>query len=1066
MKKCSHFRKWVKCYRVFGLLIYLWLACFVFGDEAGPHQGGGGLNYTLEKSGFVTLAVDDSGGTRVRNLLASAWREAGLHTEWWDGLDDAGEPMPSGDYRWKGLIHQGVRSYFHSAFNSPGNPPWLTTGTPRQQGIREGGSGGWLSDHALPMCAYADEERVYFGSEIAEAGHSIMELDLEGNKKWGTLWLGLSGASAIAVDGDILYVAGEKGWMKDSLAMNRLDRKTHRWIPNPAGEAFRREEPAFIKVKSSEFSGIRGMVVTQEWIVLSLADRNRLACFSVKDGSHIKDVSLPGAGALAKLPDGSVLAVSGDRVVRVDFENAQHEEILASGVTQPGGLAVDSKGNILIGDMAPDAQCVKIFSPAGKLLGVIGKPGGRGEGAFDPLAMSLPRAITVDAKDHVWVAEESFLPKRISLWNMDGTLLRDWIGPSYYGGGGALDPHDATRSFYKGMEFANPPWPERSTLKAVLFQPQQHKDLPWPSLDEAHAKGELAESNLYGQLPQAPVYRGDRLYLLGDEGYGVRGILIGEVVDDHLVPRVIFGSYAMLWHAWKELHPEFVQGLSKEEPEKNAAGVFLWQDLNGDGRAEPAEVSLAPDWQFGAMWAMRSYPSLDFHARRGGNLIALSPESGDGPLRYNLKNAREIPLPKIARDHGVSAVAPDGRGNLLVNCGGGESQGDPTNVFLSIAPDGNIRWTYPNPYPANWHNSPRSRTVDIQHTLNVEGIVSLEESQADVFQLNGNKGVRYLITTDGLFVSSMYGDMRTTPSLSSLKTAEPGQRVDEFSLMDECFSGWFGRTTDGRIWQVLGKDSSNVMEVRGLESLRRLSGGTVTLVQSAQAAAAGQSSVAGPVRAVQLGGISKGWEKLAKYALPPLNPIANFAFGWQSDALLLSVEVEKNGPFTNLGNDFKTLFKSGDAVDLRLAVDRTADPKRTAPVPGDLRIIFAMLDGKPVAVRYRFVIPDTPESSRTKFASPTGVAEVDEISIMDKVDVKIENTPTGYHLRARIPWESLRLPKAPAGELRGDLGVIVADQEGARSVARYYYFDQTSQVVSDLPSEVRVNPSQWGIISF
>jgi hypothetical protein len=56
--------------------------------------------------------------------------------------------------------------------------------------------------------------------------------------------------------------------------------------------------------------------------------------------------------------------------------------------------------------------------------------------------------------------------------------------------------------------------------------------------------------------------------------------------------------------------------------------------------------------------------------------------------------------------------------------------------------------------------------------------------------------------------------------------------------------------------------------------------------------------------------------------------------------------------------------------------------------------------------------------------------------------------------------------KSPQRNLLGDVGLILADPEGTRAVARHYYFDRGSQVVSDLPSEVRVDPSQWGEIQF
>lgn len=1031
--------------------------------QMAPPQERCEVAYQMKEPGFVTLAIDDANGQRVRNLVSSGWREAGAQRDQWDGLDDAGKPVPMGEYRWKGMTHGGIGSYFVGAFNAPGDPPWITAQTSVQRGIRAGGSGGWLSDHERPIAAYAGGGRIYFGAEIAEAGHSIIELDADGKKLWGTLWMSLSGANAIARDGDVLYVAGEKGWMKDSLAVNRLEASTHQWIPNPKGVAFKMEQPAFIKVKSADFSEIRGMVVTSGFIVLSLADHDRLACFSTQDGSHLKDIPLPGAGALVKLRDGGLLAISGRDVVRVDLENGQHQLVISgssSSLLQPAGLGVDSIGRIVVSDSAPEEQCVKIFSPEGSLLGRIGKPGGRSEGRFDPQAMDHPRALAIDERDQVWVGEFSYQPKRISVWKMDGSLVREMIGPSYYGGGGALDPRNAERAFYKGMEFSVAPWPERSTLKSVLFRPEEHTDLPYP----APSKG----SKVYDSLPDAPVYRGDRLYLMNDDGYGVKAVLIGEVVQDRLVPRVIFGPYRTLAQAWRDLYPDFIQSMGSQDPKAGAMGVFLWQDLNGDGKADPSEVTLEPDWKFGAEWAVRSWPTLNLYARRGKELIAVAPESGDGSLRYDFKKATAIPLPEAVQRKGFTALAPDLEGNLLINCGGGGNQGDPLNVFMSLSPKGQVRWTYPSPYPSNCHNSPRPQVGDIQHVLNVEGIASLGGEIGDIFQLNGNKGTRYLFTTDGLFITQLFGDMRNFPLFSSLDIASKALRMDQYSLSDECFFGWLGKANDGRILQIVGKSSCNVLEVRGLDSLHRLKGGALQLKKVAQAREDNKESAV-PVKTVQLGGIPTGWEKVATYRFPSVDPIARFAIGYQAYDLHLSIEVDKPGPFANAGEDPKTLFKSGDAIDFRFAAQpdgADAPSGRSVPAVGDQRFVFATYQGEPVAVRYRFVVPGANEASQVKFASPTGVAVVDEVGIQKEVQVSIEQTAKGYRLKARIPWKVLGLSKAPEGEMRGDIGVIVSDPSGSQGAARYYYFDQTSQVVSDLPSEVRVNPSKWGKLSF
>ena len=1002
--------------------------------------------YHLPHAGFVTLVIEDAQSNRVRNLVAGAWREAGQQTEPWDGLGDAGEPTNPGLYHWRGIIHGPITSLFQGAFNSPGNPPWLTMQQPAQYYIRASGSGGWLSDHERPLCACSTGDRIYLGAAIAEAGHSIIEVDPDGNKRWGTLWMGLSGASAIAVESNLLYMAGEKGWLQDRLTVNRLDRHTHLRIPNPPLPQKQRTTEGFLEEKSADFSAIRGLAITPQFIVLSLADRGRLACFDKQSAVHIRDVPLPDAGGLCQLSDGGLLAISSNQVVKVDLEQGRHQPVITTNLLLPSGVAVDANGQIFVTDLASAEQCVKVFTATGNFLRRIGKPGGRREGPFDPLTMCHPTAVAIDNRDQVWVTEYDFLPKRISVWSPDGKLVRDYLGPPHYGGGGALDPRQASRAFYKGMEFSWKPWPQRAALQRVLFRPEEHADLPYPSLND-------------DTIPQFPVYRGDSLYLVHDAGPNLPGVFIGEVTNNRLVPRIIFGTLDSLRKAWARQYPDYIRKFS-DRAAKPWQGVFLWCDTNGDGRADPAEVTVQRDWRFTATWAMRTGTNLTLYALTDKAVVALPPHSAAGPLRYDLADARLVPFPET---HKVLAAGPDAAGNLIVNTTNNK-QGDRHNTLLSLAPDGRVRWTYPNPYPSNTHDSPRPRLGDIQHTLNVEGLARINDQIGDVFQLNGNKGVRYLFTTDGLFVGNLFADMRLAPVQPTVSAASFDMPLEQTSLGDECFFGWFGRADDGRFLQVLGKDASSVFEVRGLETVTRLNGGSLRLTTNAAAQAV--QTAAAPVRpvAVNLGGLQIGAVKSSPYSIPSDQPVARFLMSAAPNELLLAVELSGSNSFQNAGDDVNTLFHSGAAIDLRLATDPKLPTGRTQPAPGDQRFVIAMLQGKPVVVRYEYAVSSTKEPA--KFASPTGVATVDRITVLKQAHVTVDRNAQRVLVVMHLPWTSLGLAGPPTVSLRGDVGVILSDSTGTRAVARHYYFDHGSQVVSDLPSEVRINPSQWGILQF
>ncbi|MFA6291917.1 MAG: hypothetical protein WC637_09065 [Victivallales bacterium] len=1030
----------------FRLSLFLILVALSIRIHAGPpEEAGAGFSYNLPDPSFVTIVIEKEDGTRVRNLIACSKREAGNNSEHWDGFDDVGMPAPTGKYRWRGIRHDEISSHFQNAFNSPGNPPWNAQDIPSGWNMRAAGSGGWLSDHGAPLCVYAADGKIFIGTNIAEAGNSLMELDLDGVKKWGTLWFSASGANAVATDGGVIYIAGEKGWIGDKLKVHRLSAETHKFVPNPQEWwQVKRFDAAFVDEVSKNFFGIRGMAITPDYIVLSLSDKGRLALFNKKTADFVKDIPLPEAGGLCKSADGTLFAVSGKSVVKLDFASGTTVPVVSSGLVAPSQVAIDADGNLYVNDAAPSEQCVKVFSAKGKFLRTIGEKGGRQEGKYNPRAMGNPAGLAIDSKGKLWVAENYFLPKRVSVWNKDGVLLKEFIGPPSYGGGGSLDPQNANVAFYSGMVFDLKPWPEQTSLRAVAFLPENHKDLP------IDAKN----------IPSYAMRHGSSLYLVSAPGYGVPTVVY-EMKGDHLVPRAALGSSGELKKNWDGVQKEFTTKLIEDKVADNVP--FLWSDRNGDGKAEPSEITFMHGAALNKpIWSCRVGEALELQGvvmkGKEVRIIRIPAKTESGILTYDFKDTVETPLSKM-----VGALASDPQGNYIANFGGGSNQGDRTNMLAGLSKDGSIRWTYPNPYPCNWHNSPRPAIGDIQHTLNIEGFAKVKGFDSAVFQLNGNKGVRYLFTGDGLFVCQLFGDMRICPLLSSAKEAKVGARLDTYSLIDECFSGWFGNAPDGRILQIEGKDSSNVMEVRGLGTLKRLSGGEFTLLKTAAVQDIAKFKI--PVKVIfdPVFGI-KPHEY--SYKFPPEKPIASFCLAATRDSLLLKMQVDSGSSFVNAGEDFKTLFKTGDAIDIRFASDPKLPRERRTPGPGDMRIVVANMNSKPVAVLYKFIVPGTKEEVKSKFASPVGTVSVDDIKILKTARVEVKKEGKGYSATVTIPWKELDFEKSPQGVFRGDVGILVADPEGVRTVARYYYYDQKSQVVSDLPSETMVDPSQWGTFEF
>ena len=144
------------------------------------------------------------------------------------------------------------------------------------------------------------------------------------------------------------------------------------------------------------------------------------------------------------------------------------------------------------------------------------------------------------------------------------------------------------------------------------------------------------------------------------------------------------------------------------------------------------------------------------------------------------------------------------------------------------------------------------------------------------------------------------------------------------------------------------------------------------------------------------------------------------------------------------------------------SADRSADPNRHDPVAGDLRLIVTQIDGKVRAVLYRPVAPNTSGLDAVVFGSPIGKAPFDSVTdVSDKVTL----TAHGGDFELAVPFAALGMtPPAPGTQILGDIGLLRGD--GAQTTQRLYWNNQDTGMVSDVPSEARLRPGNWGLWRF
>jgi hypothetical protein len=137
--------------------------------------------------------------------------------------------------------------------------------------------------------------------------------------------------------------------------------------------------------------------------------------------------------------------------------------------------------------------------------------------------------------------------------------------------------------------------------------------------------------------------------------------------------------------------------------------------------------------------------------------------------------------------------------------------------------------------------------------------------------------------------------------------------------------------------------------------------------------------------------------------------------------------------------------------------------------PGDVRIVIA-----PAANEKGFVafgmwpkVAGGVAKEPQLYKSPVREVPFERVALLPGAECAIEKTGTGYVAKVSVPWKELGLT-APAGgaTLRGDVGVLVSDDGGQRTVLRRFLFNQNTAITMDAPTEAEIEPQYWGLLKF
>ena len=998
------------------------------------------IDFTQPLDGKATVVIESADGSRVRNLISGQPMTKGPHRLAWDGLDEEGNVAVPGDYRWRSISHPGLKPVHQMAFcDAPG------------------------SNHGTMQAAATNGKSLFFAAPVAEGGFEIIELARDGSFRRGfnpPHGHGLSRV-ALAADERYLYAAHDGLAWGEHVDRSKPDWKEERTVsvvridlekgqvaefPDKVRHAPLWRYPAGPGSGSShppEEYALGGVALVDGELIIADSLADRLIAVSPEDGKVKREHDLKEVETIASA-NGKLFGVAGSKLVAIDPDNGRSRN-LAELEGSPTALHVSEEGQFHLSDAT--AQVARVLDARGKIIKVIGSPGGLAPGPYDPQKVQNPAGlVALDGK--LWVTErDRWQPKRLAAFDlMTGAVVNEYFGPTNYGAQGAgFDDREAGR------------WIGQGTMWQLDMKSATSKPL-------AILGGKPGRRHKF--------WRQDGRTFVITSG---KATWVQELKENGtLHPLACLSSAHQFSYDCDWRPPQaFVEAFNRDHPEVPYEGSkngkiddgkpghgygMLWVDRDGDGgmRSDEIEFTAAGTSAAGAGWS-HDFHDLTFRVpgERQGKavLVTLTPDGwfpGGAPrypsLKEAVQTAPEIDLPGSSMVESIT----DRFGNTVMNS-------DP--AMRAVSPAGKLLWTYPNRW-SNVHGShkaPLPKTGELQGSLFYSGTAPLDDI-SDVIAINGNHGRAFVMTSDGLYLDEMFPDVRmmTNPQAGGIGI-----------LGGECFGGTFGKAPDGHYYFQGGGISYRIYRVEGLRATTR-NGGTLS-VSGPQALAAARKQTRGALASAQAPAaripaaekpesVAK-WDKDGKFAV-------EVKAARDGELLHLQYEVADSSPWVNHGKDWQTLFKTGDGVDLQLGLSPAADPRRTEPVPGDLRIFIAPMGDQNLAVLYRHRAGDAPPNAAVVFQSPWRSEKVDEVKRLDRAEIKVERGGNGYKIDIAIPLADIGLPAKDELKLRGDFGVIYGDAGGTINIFRNYWSNQATGLVNDVPGEIMLNPNLWGDLSF
>jgi hypothetical protein len=547
------------------------------------------IEYELKSAGQVSAAVYDAQGRMLRPLLYGQKQPAGKHTLLWDGLDRDGNAVAPGDFTVRVLSTPGFTAKYVTAL---GINPGISLNDPAYQ--RSGRQ--WAGSHGGVSALAIDGDSLYIAGHTPEFVPILLKQSLDGKqRKWERdQFQPAQGAVAMAVAGDRLIFLQHNGkaMIVDPASGKLLETwdLKHQDVPRDETQLF--DTGGHVYSEKTIDIAARGDV-----IVVSHNLQNVIRWIDNR-GKTTTEVKVPTPRGVAIAPDGRVLVISEGQVLEVKPDGARRKVV--TGLSDPLRLTVDPKTNDLLVAEGSASEQIKRFSSDGKLIRAYGRQGGRKDGAYFGTDFRGVTSIAADGSGGFCVSEPFGAPRRVGHLDSEGKIVNEWFGPTGFFTVPAIDPQDPTRVWYN-------PQAGYAVLASIDYAAGSWKVLETHKL-AGMADGLIAEEIGGYNAPPAVFQSSPPNVALHQDG--------------QLIPVVVGGQGGIALQ-------RAIQLAGPGAETENAAG-FLWHDRNQNGAVQGDEIAFFKD-------RMPTGPKVQASIGEGFSLYGYGQSESDTGSRVDIK---------------------------------------------------------------------------------------------------------------------------------------------------------------------------------------------------------------------------------------------------------------------------------------------------------------------------------------------------------------------------------------------------------------------------------------------